>query len=67
MKNITRTVIGLLALLLTTYFVAKGIALRIPVTIVDRVLFFIGLALAFVYNHLYWKAKRAGRHRDGGH
>lgn len=66
MKNIARTVIGLLALVLTTYFVVKGVALRTPVTVFDRVLFFIGLALAFIYNHMYWRAKRAERH-DGGH
>jgi hypothetical protein len=64
MTAIARIVSAIVALGLTTYFVIKGVALRIPVTRLDQGLVFLGLALAIVHAVLHWRAEKQKRRQD---
>lgn len=57
MTTIIRIVSALGAFSLTTYFIFKGVVLRIPITRYDQGIFFLGLALAVLHAVMYWRSR----------
>lgn len=61
MKPSKKVFSGIGALLLTTYFVIKCVALQIPATGVDKALFIVGGVLALLHGRWYWQEQKQNR------
>lgn len=62
-RPIIKVVTGIGAIMFTTYFVVKGVVLRVSVTAMEVGLFFLGLVFAIFHTILCWHDEKQKHHQ----